>query len=321
MKPIEVIEVKSELGAGTRGASMGVEALKVVCLNKKSDFFTRYRRVSVETENEVLFYPTPYKHARYINVMIRVQQRVCETVARSILNGDFAIVLAGDHSTAAGTIAGIKKAYPNKRLGVVWIDAHADMHSPHTTPSGNMHGMPLAIAIAEDNLESKVNSLHPDAAGLWQRLKDMGTGHNVEPEDIVYVSMRDTEVEEQYLIKKYQIKNYPTDEVRSRGVEAIIPEIFAKLAHCDLIYVSFDVDSTDPKISEGTGTPVEGGLSIEEAMKLNTLLVQNEKVCCWEMVEINPTLDYEGNLMAENAFDILVSVADTVEKTRQQLYF
>jgi len=319
MKPIRILEVKSELGAGTRGASLGVDALKVACLNSGSDFFARYALVEVLTENEALFQHTPYRKAKYIDIIYEVSERVCNLTYETLKYGSYPIVLAGDHSTAAGTIAGVKKAYPDQRLGVIWIDAHADLHSPFTTPSGNMHGMPLAISLAEDNLDCKINRLHPETAAYWHQIKNLGgVIPKIKHEDIVFVSMRDTEEEEIHLIDKYQIKNFTVSELRKIGIEEVVTRTFKHLADCDLIYISFDVDSLDARISQGTGTPVKNGLSVDEARELNSLLIQHPKVCCWEMVEVNPCLDKTGNVMAENAFSILESVVDTLERVQKK---
>lgn len=316
---IKLIEVRSELGAGTRGASLGVDALKTACLDKASDYFIRYEVSEVETENDALFEPTPYKHAKYIDSVYKVERRTCEAVRDAIEDGYFPLILAGDHSTAAGSIAGIKLAYPDKRLGVIWIDAHADLHSPYTTPSGNIHGMPLAIATAEDNMDCKINTPHEDTIKWWNKLKNIGgKAQNVIPSDIVFVSVRDVEEQESYLIQKYGIRNFPTSEVKTKGIPQVANEILEHLSHCDLIYVSFDVDSLDPKISEGTGTPVENGLSAAQAAELNSLLISNEKICVWEMVEVNPTLDRE-NAMAEEAFDILETVTEALSISREKL--
>ena len=196
-------------------------------------------------------------------------------------------------------------ARPKSKLGVIWIDAHADLHTPYTTPSGNMHGMPLAIAINEDNRESAVHDLDEDTVKYWNQLKTMGKiAPKVLPEDIVYISLRDFEKEEKHLLDKYGIKVITTKELRSKGPENIVRAITRYLNDCTDIYVSFDVDSLDSAISKGTGTPVNNGLKEREAEDLVSKLMQNRKVCCFEITEVNPTLDKE-NLMAEIAFNIL----------------
>lgn len=312
MRNIKLVEVRSEIAAGTRGASLGIDALKIASLDKTSDFFTKFEPVHVQDANNFLFKGNKYPHAKYIDGVYHVLKNVYSTIETLRLEKMFPIILAGDHSTAAGTIMGIKAAHPEKRLGVIWIDAHADLHTPFTTPSGNMHGMPLAMCIQTDNLDCKVNEPSEDTLLFWNKIKVIGGDFpKVNPEDIVFISVRDTEEPEDFLIEKYGIKNFQTEEVRSKGVSQIAQEALEILKDCDQIYISFDVDSLDSSISVGTGTPVPNGLTVEEALQLNAELIKDKRVCCWEIVEVNPTLDTE-NLMAENAFDILEATTESL---------
>lgn len=306
MRNLKIIEVKSEIGAGTRGASLGVDAIKIAALDFGSRFFKQYKSVEVPNENHLLLESAGNPHAKRISGVLTMMERVSDEVSRTIKNSEFPIVLAGDHSSAAGTIAGIKMANPKARLGVIWIDAHADIHSPYTTPSGNIHGMPIAISLAEDNIENKVNKPDQETLNYWYQLKNVGgISPKITPKDIVFINVRDTEKQEDYLIKKNGIKNFTTTEIRRKGVEKVAIEALALLDHCDMIYVSFDVDCMDASISKGTGTPVPNGITEKEAGNLVARLMQSPKVACFEMVEVNPTLDKE-NSMAENAFEILV---------------
>ncbi|MEO7802739.1 MAG: arginase [Ginsengibacter sp.] len=305
MKNIKLIEVPSEIGAGTRGASLGVDAIKIAALDYMSNFFVHFPSEKIETENHLLFEPIQSPYAKRINGVLNMYEKVSKAVADSIKNHFFPIVLSGDHSTSGGTIAGIKQARPNSKLGVIWIDAHADMHTPYTTPSGNMHGMPLAASIAEDNEESKVHELDEKTKKLWDQLKHFGKIHpKILPEDIVLISLRDYEKEEKYLIEKYEMKVITSSEVRRKGPESVVKSSLRYLSDCTDIYVSFDVDCLDSVISRGTGTPVNNGLKEREAEDLISKFMQNRKICCFEITEVNPTLDRE-NLMAEIAFNIL----------------
>ena len=311
MKKTKLILLRSELGAGTRGASMGVDALKIAAIDLKSNYFREHDEIEISDENWLLLESVKFKYAKRIRGITKIYERLSKAVQKVLLkNNAFPIVLAGDHSTAGGTIAGIKTSYPDDRIGVIWIDAHADLHSPYTTPSGNVHGMPLATALGEDNPDKKTNDIDKDTLNKWEKLKNSGgICPKIEYRDLVYIGVRDTEEEEDYLIEKNSIKNITTKQLRTKGVPAVIDEVFEYLKHCDKIYISFDVDSLDPKISTGTGTPVPNGLRIKEAKDLMTGLVANEKVCCFEIVEINPTLDTE-NSMAETAFKILEAATD-----------
>ncbi|MGN7721794.1 arginase [Chitinophaga sp. 22620] len=305
MKNIKIIEVKSEIGAGTRGASLGVDAIKIAALDFMSNFFVHFPTEAVETENKLLFEPIESPYAKRIKGTYALYERVSKSVCDTIKQNWFPVVLSGDHSTAGATIAGLKMARPKAKLGVIWIDAHADLHTPFTTPSGNMHGMPLAISIAEDNEDHKVHDLDDNTLRMWNNLKNLGKiSPKVLPEDIVFISLRDYEKEEEHLIKKYGMKVFTTNEVRRKGPEAIARSVFRYLSDCEYIYVSFDVDSLDASISRGTGTPVSNGLKEREAEDLISKFMQHRKICCFEITEVNPTLDRE-NLMAEIAFNIL----------------
>ncbi|MBP6455280.1 MAG: arginase [Chitinophagaceae bacterium] len=305
MRNIKIIEVRSEIGAGTRGASLGIDALKVAALDFMSSFFVNFPKENVEDENDLLYEPVGSPYAKRIGGVQTVINRVSDSVSKTLNSGLFPLVLAGDHSSSAGTIAGIKVANPEKRLGVVWIDAHADLHTPYTTPSGNMHGMPLAISLGEDNKDKKSHSPDKDTLKMWEELKNIGgLSPKILPKDLVFISLRDFEKEEAHMIEKLGIKVIPVAEVRKKGIEHVVRQTLLRLQDCDHIYVSFDVDSLDSSISRGTGTPVPNGLKEKEAEDLLASLMQSHKICCLEVAEVNPTLDKE-NLMAEIAFNIL----------------
>lgn len=312
MRNIKLVEVRSEIAAGTRGASLGIDALKVASLDKKSDFFARFDPINVPDANSFLWKGNRHPYANYIDGVHQVLTNVYQAIRGLRLEKKFPIILAGDHSTAAGTIMGIKAADPEKRLGVIWIDAHADLHTPYTTPSGNMHGMPLAMCIGTDNLECRLNEPQEETVAYWEKIKKIGgESPKILAEDIVYIAVRDTEEPEDYLIKTHGIKNFAIEKVRKDGIASIARQALAALSHCEQVYISFDVDSMDSTISKGTGTPVPEGLTVEEAIQLNAELIKDKRVCCWEIVEVNPTLDTE-NLMAENAFEVLESTTQSL---------
>jgi arginase len=190
-------------------------------------------------------------------------------------------------------------------LGVIWIDAHADLHTPYTTPSGNMHGMPIACVLGEDNKERQQNKPDDETIEYWEKLKALGgITPKINYNDLVYIALRDFEPQEEFLIKKNKVRVFNLQEIRKKAVERVAIESLNYLDHCDIIYVSFDVDSMDSRISSGTGTPVPNGITEKEAGNLIYYIMRSKKIVCFEMVEINPTLDKE-NLMAENAFEIL----------------
>jgi len=314
MKNIKLIEVPSEIGAGTRGASLGIEAIKIAALDFMSNFFVHFPSEKIEAQNHLLYEPIQSPYAKRIQGVAVMYDKIGKAVSDCIKNNFFPLIISGDHSNAGGTIAGIKMARPKSKLGVIWIDAHADLHTPFTTPSGNIHGMPLATAIGEDNKDMKVHNIDEKTTKLWEQLK-FGTGSKnskrVLPEDIVFISLRDYEKEEKHLIDKYGMKVITTADVRRNGAENISRKVLRYLRDCTDIYISFDVDSLDSSISKGTGTPVSQGLREREAEDLVGKFMQSRKVCCFEITEVNPTLDKE-NLMAEIAFNILQRSANII---------
>ncbi len=305
MKNIKLIEVPSEIGAGTRGASLGVEAIKIAALDYMSNFFVHFPSEKIPTENKLLFEPIESPYAKRIKGVLSMYEKITKAVSDSMKDNFFPVIISGDHSNAGATIAGIKMAKPKSKLGVIWIDAHADLHTPYTTPSGNLHGMPLATAINEDNKEFAIHELDAETKKNWDGLKNFGKiAPKILPEDVVFISLRDYEKEEKGLIEKYGMKIITTNELRRKGVEIVYRSIIRYLSDCTDIYVSFDVDSLDSSISKGTGTPVSNGLREREAEDLISKFMQSRKICCFEITEVNPTLDKE-NLMAEIAFNIL----------------
>jgi arginase len=305
IKPIKLIEVKSEIGAGTRGSSMGVDAIKIAALDFGSNFFKKFKAVEVQNENHLLLEPVVNDYAKRIKGVFTLNDRLANEIKKTLVNDEVPIVLAGDHSSALGTISGIKMAYPKKRIGIIWIDAHADLHTPYTTPSGNMHGMPIACVLGEDNKERQQNKPDDETIEYWEKLKNLGgISPKINYNDIVFIALRDFEPQEEFLIKKNKVRVFNLQEIRKKAVERVAIESLNYLDHCDIIYVSFDVDSMDSRISSGTGTPVPNGITEKEAGNLIYYIMRSKKIVCFEMVEINPTLDKE-NLMAENAFEIL----------------
>lgn len=307
---------ESEISAGTRGASLGPGAMRVVDHNQKEFIFGKYPNTFIQTENHLLDQPTDLVWGKRADGLAKIYDRVAEAVKEKRNDFDFVLVIAADHGSAGGTIAGLKMANPSNRLGVLWIDAHGDLHTPYTTPSGNMHGMPLATALNEDNLESKQNDPKDETVRFWNQMKNVGgIAPKIEAEDLAFIGLRDLETPEIQLMERKGIKNIAVKELRDTGVEAIIDRLEQKFSNCDEIYLSFDVDSMDPKIvSHGTGTPVDDGLSPEESRTLLKHFANHPKVRCIEFVEVNPCLDEKTNRMAEVAYDLMKDVVATVEK-------
>jgi len=316
MKKIKIIKNRSDIGAGTRGSDMGIDAIEIAAINANSNYFTQFDFEDVDTENESIYNMVKNSFGKRIEHVFYQCTRVSNAVQRNLNDGIFPLVISGDHSSALGTISGVKIAFPKKRLGVVWIDAHADIHSPYTSPSGNVHGMPLAAAMAEDNTACQVNTVTDETKKYWDAMKTIGIANTkVKPEDVIYFGVRDTEEPEDKQIEKLNIRNYKVNEIRFRGIETCVNEAIEKLNDCDLIYISFDVDSMDcDLISYGTGTPVPKGFDQHEVIEIINRLIQTKKVTCLEFVEVNPLLDLKGNKMAETAFEVLDAVTKTLQE-------
>ncbi len=314
MKTIKIVKNRSDIGAGTRGSDLGIDAIEIAAINQNNDFFHRHLFVDVETHNETIYNKNNNNFAKRIEHVVEQCQRVAEVVKATIKEGFFPIVLSGDHSSALGTMSGIKAADPSKRLGVIWIDAHADLHSPFTSPSGNIHGMPLAAALWQDTLPCKINEPGKTTELHWERLKKIGiSAQKIQSNDLVYFGLRDFESAEAKVIENENIKFYKVEEVRFRGLEVCVKEALNRLQDCDLIYISFDVDSMDcDHVSAGTGTPVPIGFFPEEIINLFDTLLTCNKVVCIEFTEVNPLLDNKGNRMAETAFQVLDHISNKI---------
>lgn len=311
---IKLIKNRSDIGAGTRGSDMGIDALEIAAINSGNDYFNRHAYEDVETHNETIYQKNTNNFAKRIEHVVQQCERVAKVVSSNLIVGNYPIVLSGDHSSALGTISGLKSANPQSRIGVIWLDAHTDIHSPFTSPSGNIHGMPLAAALGLDNLEYQINQ--PDEATLlqWYKMKNIGIdGPKILPQDLIYFGIRDYEEAEQKVINEQHIKFFKVEELRFKGLENCVQEAIQLLSNCDLIYISFDVDSMDcDRISYGTGTPVPAGFNPEEVIQIIQLFQATGKVKCIELTEINPLLDNKGNKMAETAFEVLDKVSNTI---------
>ena len=313
-RTIEIIINNSELTAGTRGSSLGPAAIMTAARKQENLFFGSIPRHKLPDFNHYLDRPVTTPFAKRIEGFSLVFEAVAQQTKMVLTDGKFPLIIAADHGSAAGTIAGIRIAQPEKRLGVVWIDAHGDLHSPYTTPSGNMHGMPLSLSLADDNCEISCNALDPLTQTTWENLKTYGgIIPKINGEDLVFIAVRDTEEEEDAIIARKNITNHTVAELRTVGVAETIRQVEEQLKDCDSIYVSFDVDSMDPELTSfGTGTPVGNGITPEEAKELLTLLARNPKTVCMEFVEVNPCLDNKVNAMAEITFSLIETVTEAL---------
>lgn len=300
---VRLIEAASEIGAGTRGTSMGMAALRVAAWKLGSELFGHAEESILRDENDVLYEDDTSPNAHHIDGLIRFESDLAFEVYKFQRHGVFPIIVGGDHSIAIGSVSGTKMAFPKERLGVVWIDAHADLHSPWTTPSGNVHGMPLALLMHIEKRGRNRPQVYTMAQ--WDRLRKIGiNGPKLQPRDLVFIALRDYEPEEEAIIQEHGIKVITVAQVREKGAQWAVQETLAHLGQCQRLHISFDVDSLDPSISMGTGTPVPNGLWADEASTLLQGLCRDDRTVALDVVEINPALG-DKNDMAEAALQIL----------------
>ncbi len=223
-------------------------------------------------------------------------ETVAETCHQAFLRlkdapaGVFPIALGGDHSVSMGSVSGFAQA---GRTGVIWVDAHADLNTPQSSPSGNIHGMPLSHLLGSGD----------------ERLLDIwGGGAVLEPRDLVFIGLRSLDPFERAFIREHEIRAYTMKEIDRRGLATVAEEALEYLADVPRLHVSFDADALDPTIAPGVGTPVPGGLTYREAHLLMELLADSGKVTSLDLVEVNPVLDVKnstGRIMVEMASSLL----------------
>lgn len=311
---IQLLEVYSDIAGHQKGAGCGIDALQQISQERNSRYFKQFSSEVILDENSAFEEPSVYTHAKYIDKIYQVIERVAYRIKKLKEQNLFPIIFSGDHASSAGVMHGLKMAHPKATIGVVYIDAHADIHSPYTSASGNMHGMPLAIACGLDNKAYKINALHPQEVLYWERLKQLsGYPQAIEPHNVIFCGLRDFEAAEENVINEHNMSKFTAKDITYFGVKSVVESIFKQLEHCTHIYVSFDVDSIDPLYIPGTGTPASKGLSLEQALQLNMQLIKNEKVCAWEISEINPLLD-TSNQSASFLFELVEKVTQMLIK-------
>ena len=298
--PVHIVGVPLDHGAGRRGVGMGPAALRIAGLHKT------LRRLGYEVcDRGYLDIPAPEtespgdEQTRFLPCIARTCSSLANEV-KSVFNADaLPLVLGGDHSIAIGTISGIAEYLapdassarpPN--LAVVWFDAHGDINTPDTTQSGNIHGMPVSCLLGNGPPE----------------LTQIGfAGPKFPPSMFAQIGLRDIDDTEKRLLRESGIHTYTMAEIDRRSMSDVMDEVIAVTEGADMLHVSFDIDSVDPRVAPGTGTPKLGGLTYREAHLAMEMLADTGRVTSVEMVEINPTLD-DQNKTAEVAVELIASV-------------
>ncbi|SYX86590.1 arginase [Paenibacillus alvei] len=293
--PLSIIQVPFGLGAGRRGAELGPECLMQIGLvrhlNQLGITVGEERRVgctAAAVHSEAAATAAPVRKAKYVDEVIAMSDALSEQVQASIESGRFPLVLGGDHSIAIGTLAGLTQQY--QQLGVIWFDAHADLNTEETSPSGNVHGMSLAVALGRASLTE----------GQWN-----WPGRSLNPKNIVLVGSRDLDPGERSYIREQGIACFTMHDIDRYGMLHVMKEAIRIASDgTDGVHLSFDVDSVDPVEAPGTGTPVRGGVSYREAHLALELLHESGIVTSAEFVEVNPSLDTD-NRTARLALELI----------------
>ncbi|MBY0376183.1 MAG: arginase [Bryobacteraceae bacterium] len=294
-KAVGIIGVPQDYGAGRRGVDMGPSAVRVANLNARLAALgcrvEDYGNIAVEQPESFANGPAEARHLPKIADNCRRLARLVEKAAAA---GQTPLVLGGDHSIAAGTVAGIAKHYRKKkqRIGVVWIDAHGDFNTPQSSPSGNVHGMPLAAIVG---------------MGARELTHLAGFSPMVEPENVALVGIRDIDAGEAANIKRAGVHAFTMSEIDARGLPAVMRDAIRLAMHGTAgVHVSFDMDALDPEEAPGVGTPVQGGITYREAHLAMELLHETQAITSLEVVEVNPVLDV-SNKTAQLAVELVLS--------------
>ena len=289
-KQVAIIGAALDLGSGRRGVDMGPSAIRYAGLEDRltglgyhcfdwGNVETAVLEATEETDAS----------ARYLPEIKAACGQVSRLVGLALEQGSLPLVLGGDHSVAMGTLGGL--AHARGVGGLLWIDAHSDLNTPESSPSGNVHGMPLAavIGLTDERFEN-----------------DMWTLPAVEPERVALVGLRSVDSRERERIRELGIKAYTMSDIDRIGIERAIRESLTHIAGPGFVHVSLDMDALDPEVAPGVGTPVRGGLSYREAHLALELVAESGLAGSLEVVEVNPILDRE-NATGQLAVELVAS--------------
>jgi len=294
-KTIKIIGVPMDLGASRRGTDMGPSALRIAGLGRK----LRGLGLTVDREEDI---PVPAMEtrtaedskARYKPQILEVCTQLAVRTRDILGEGHFPLVLGGDHSIAMGTVSGVSAHLreQSESLGLLWFDAHGDMNIPGVSPSGNIHGMPLAHLLGRGD---------PDLANI------MGFAPKVKPENVAVVGLRSLDAGEKKIIRESGIRALTMRDIDERGMASVATEALEVVTNGTAgFHLSFDVDGCDPEVIPGSGTLVPGGVQFREAHLLMEYCADSRRMCSLEVVELNPFVDHK-NISAERVLQLILS--------------
>lgn len=288
------VEVYSEVGAGKHGTNHGVAMLSKHCEQMYPNvpvtkIFNHQSAEATHSQAKYIENLTPF-FAQELVPILKDKLLIGQTA------GQFPVVLSGDHANALGNLSAFLSFHQHKKVAVLWIDAHADMHSVYTTPSGNLHGMPLAAVMGLDNKEHAINEVDEVVADHWTTLKQLNDNvYGLPFTSVFFLGLRSFELPEAALIEQGAMFAYSADEHRQAGFEQVLDKLSERLAQFDVVYVSFDVDALDDSLIAATGTPEPKGYSQAEMKKILSHVLALPQVGLFEVTEFNPVIDDDSD--------------------------
>jgi arginase len=292
---VHVLGVPMDLGSGRRGVDMGPSAIRIAGLEARlrelGHTVVDDGDITIRNMEELKIGDV---HARYLAEIARAAAVACRKVDRIMSRGHFPLVLGGDHSIAVGTFSGIAAwcRREGKKPGLLWVDAHGDINTPESSPSGNIHGMPVAALLGYG----------PDKlTGIGGKFR------KVDPANVALVGIRSLDEGEKHRLKQTGVQVHTMSDIDRHGIHRVMKKALARVTDgTDCVHVSFDLDAVDPTVAPGVGTPVKGGLDYREAHLIMELLHDSGVMTSLEMVEVNPILD-QGNASAAFAVELVQS--------------
>jgi arginase len=282
-QPVGLFGVPMDLGQDRRGVDMGPSAIRYAQIEAALEDLG-YRVTDLGNAGVPIPEVVPSgEEVKHLASVRRVCEEVSERAAAVVSEGLFPIFLGGDHSISIGTVSGVAGSAPGERTGLIWADAHADFNVPATSPSGNIHGMPLATLTGRG---------HPDLVGIGSPEASVRT------EDVVIIGLRSVDVQEKNLLHEAGVKVYTMKDIDAYGAARVIRAATRNLAHVDRVHLSLDLDVVDPEVAPGVGTPIRGGLTYREAHLLMELVNEAAIVSSLDVVEVNPILDVKNGTAA-----------------------
>jgi arginase len=292
---IAIIGAPLDLGAGRRGVDMGPSAMRVANINRRIATLgyevEDLGNVPVEQPESL---PEGPRHAKYLPQIAATCQRLAVMVDQASEQDKAPVVMGGDHSIAIGSVAGMARHFrkKKKRIGLLWIDAHADMNTPQTSPSGNVHGMPLACCVG----------LGPD-----ELTKLLGFSPKVQPRHVALVGLRDVDILERPHVRGSGVRVFTMRDIDERGLRAVMEQALGIVTNGTAgFHASLDMDYVDPQYAPGVGTPVRGGATYREAHLAMEMICDSGQMVSMDVVEVNPVID-EVNRTADLAVELVMS--------------